>query len=183
MKFFCDLVPSQPRVCPWEAQIWLKTEFRLPKCCSPAFLTKRRFWGDIFGGAPAQPRHPPCSGSCAVPLASGMLFSLIFSGNKTCRLCIHCPFLCPRRRGGREKRKKKNPTQIFSCNKRLRVNLDRPLCSVSGQISRVFSGEIKTLELSLFSRRTNRSGSHFLPLINKTSPTSPGETLPGDFPS
>jgi len=74
-------------------------------------------------------------------------------------------------------------TKIFSCNKRLRVNLDQPFGSLGGQISRALSRGIKVLRLSLFFRRTNRSGYHFLSLINKTSPTSPGETLPRDFPS
>lgn len=112
---------------------------------------------------------------CALGLWNA-LFIDIFWEQKNAAFVSTAPFFAHAEGEGGKK-----ATQIFPCNKRLRVNLDQPPCSVSGQISRVFGGEIKTLELSLFSRRTNRSGSHFLPLINKTSPTSPGETLPGDF--
>lgn len=68
-------------------------------------------------------KTPGCAGSCVL-WSFGTLFSLICSANKTACFVSSSAFLPHAERGGRKM------TKIFSCNKRLRVNLDQPFGSI-----------------------------------------------------
>lgn len=126
---------------------------------------------------------------CALGLWNALFIDIFWEQQqKNCRLCIHCPFSLPTQKG-RERKRKKQPKKprlkYFLVTKGSGwIWISLSLLRFRPNLQGFFSGEIKTLELFLFSP-AEQTGAVPTSSRSETKPARrlPGETLPGDFPS